>query len=50
MKKDNADEDMIVNRNIQVKLPMLVITRFQGMNLVGFNFGINSKQKLIRLR
>ena len=27
---ENEDKDIIVNRNIQVKLPKLVITKFEG--------------------
>ena len=32
-KKKNEHKDAIVNRNIQVKLPKLVITKFQGIHL-----------------
>ena len=30
MNRKNEDKDIIVNRNIQVKLPKLVITEFEG--------------------
>ena len=33
MKKRNDDKDIIVNRNIQVKLPNLVMTKFEGTHL-----------------
>ena len=38
MKKKNEDKDMIVNRSIQVKLPKLVITKFEGIHLDWFQF------------
>ena len=38
MKKKNEDKDIIVNRNIQVKLPKLVITKFEGTHLDWFRF------------
>ena len=33
MKLKNEDKDMILNMNIQVKLPKLVITKFEGTHL-----------------
>ena len=36
MKKKNEEKDMILNRNIQVKLPKLVITKFEGTHLNWF--------------
>ena len=33
IKKKNEDKDMIVNRNVRVKLLILVIARFEGANL-----------------
>ena len=36
MKKKNEEKDMILNRNIQVKLPKLVITKFGGTHLNWF--------------
>ena len=36
MKKKNEEKDMILNRNIQVKLPKLVITKFEGTHLDWF--------------
>ena len=50
LKKKNEDKDIIVNRNIQVKLPRLLITKFEGTIWIGSNFGFSSKRKLIRLR
>ena len=38
MKKKNEDKGMIVNRNIQVNLPELVITKFEGIHLDWFQF------------
>ena len=38
MKKKNEDKDMIVNRNTQVKLPKLVITKFEGTDLDWLQF------------
>ena len=38
MKPKNEDKDMIVNRNIRVKLPNVVIARFEGTNLDWFRF------------
>ena len=38
MKKKNEDKGMIVNRNIQVNLPKLVITKFEGIHLDWFQF------------
>ena len=36
IKKKNEDEDIIGNRNIQVKLPQLVITKFETTHLDWF--------------
>ena len=36
MKKKNEEKDMILNRNIQVKLPKLVTTKFEGTHLNWF--------------
>ena len=36
MKQKNEDKDIIVNRNILVKLPKLVITKFEGTDLNWF--------------
>ena len=33
MKNKNEDEDMIVNRNIRIRLPKLLITKFEAANL-----------------
>ena len=33
IKKKNEDKDMIVNRNVRLKLLILVIARFEGANL-----------------
>ena len=38
MKKKNEDKDVFVNRNIQVKLPKLVIKIFEGTYLDWFGF------------
>ena len=38
MKKKNEDKDVFVNRNIQVKLPKLVIKIFEGTYLDWFRF------------
>ena len=38
MKKKNKDKDVIVNRNIPVKLPKLVITKFESIHLDCFRF------------
>ena len=38
MKKKNEEKDMILNRNIQVKLPKLVTTKFEGTHLNWFWF------------
>ena len=38
MKKKNEDNDIILNRNIQVKLPKLAITKFEDTNLAWFRF------------
>ena len=38
MKKKNENQDIIVNGNIQVKLPKLVITKFEGIHLDWFRF------------
>ena len=38
MKKKNEDKDIIVYRNIQVKPPKLVITKFEGTHLDWFRF------------
>ena len=32
-KKKNEDKDIIINRDIQVKLPNLAITKFEGTHL-----------------
>ena len=32
-KKKNEDKDIIINRNIQVKLPNLVTTKFESTHL-----------------
>ena len=37
-KKKNEDKDIIVNRNIQFKLPKLMITNFEGTYLDWFRF------------
>ena len=34
--KKNKDKDIIVNKNIQVKRPRLVITKFEGTHLDWF--------------
>ena len=36
MKQKHEDKDIIVNRNIPVKLPKLVITKFEGTDLNWF--------------
>ena len=36
MKKKNEEKDVILNRNIQVKLPKLVTTKFEGTHLNWF--------------
>ena len=38
MKQKNEDKDMIANRKIRVKLPMVVIARFEDTNLDWFRF------------
>ena len=37
-KKKNEDKDIIINRNIQVKLPNLVLTKFESTHLDWFQF------------
>ena len=38
MKKKNEDKDVIVNKNIQVKLPKLVVTKLEDTHLDWFRF------------
>ena len=38
MKKKNESQDIVVNGNTQVKLPKLVITKFEGTHLDWFRF------------
>ena len=51
MKKRNEDNDMIVNRDIQVKLPKLLIAENWRVQIwIGYYIQVNSKQKSIRFR
>ena len=50
MKKKNEHKHIIVNRNIQIKPPKLVITKLEVTHLHWFQFWNQLKQKLIRLR
>ena len=46
MKKKNKDKDIIVNKNLQVKLPRLVITKFEDTHLDWFQFWNQFKKEI----
>ena len=49
-KNKNEDEDIIVNRNIKVKLYKLVINKCEGAHMDWFLFWNQFEKKLIRSR
>ena len=50
MKKKNEDNDIIVHRDIQVKLLKLAITKFEGTHLAWFRFLDQFETETERLR